>query len=68
MDPSHVFAVDEQQKTDADTKDYSNIHQDEDSNSPVNNNVPAMPPTDMSDSTESDGEKIRRYVYFFLFL
>ncbi|KRT80928.1 hypothetical protein AMK59_6192, partial [Oryctes borbonicus] len=47
-----------EEKQEAETKEFPNT-QDEES-SPVNNNVSTMPPTDLSDSSESDVEKIRR--------
>lgn len=44
-------------KPEPETKEFSNVLDEE--NSPVNNVSTTMPPTDLSDSSESDADKIR---------
>lgn len=46
------------ERPEVETKEFSNTQDEE--NSPITNNISAMPPTDLSDSSESDPEKIRR--------
>ncbi|KAK9711679.1 GRAM domain-containing protein 1B-like [Popillia japonica] len=45
------------ERPEVETKEFSNTQDEE--NSPITNNISAMPPTDLSDSSESDPEKIR---------